>query len=459
MPPRTMSPNYVIILAAGDATRLKSKRSKVMHPICGRPMVDYVLEAAFSLRPKRVALVLGHDRETVLAHLKGKKGLIFAHQRERLGTGHAAHVGLKALGVGNGRVLILSGDVPLLTGTTLKKLQHLGGTTPLALLTAVLPNPRGYGRIMRNLEGEIEGIVEEKNATPEQRQVNEINAGVYLVDAGFLKNALPKIKRDPIKKEFYLTEIVAQAVAKKNRVQNLSVADPFEILGVNTRAELAYVNQRMRSDLVADHLERGVGMQDPDTVYVDHGVKIGPDSFLGAGVQLLGKTQIGPDVSIETGCILKNCVVKERAELRAFSYLEDCEIRVEARIGPFARIRPGSVVERTARVGNFVEVKKTYLGKGSKANHLSYLGDATIGKNANIGAGTITCNYDGKRKNRTILGDEVFVGSGTQLVAPVKVGKGAYIGAGTTVTRDVPAGSLAVSRTPQKNLRRSSKKK
>jgi bifunctional UDP-N-acetylglucosamine pyrophosphorylase/glucosamine-1-phosphate N-acetyltransferase len=420
-------------------------------------MIDYVLEAAYSLKPRKIAVVVGNDRTSVLDHLKGRRGLVFAHQKQRLGTAHAVQTGLDALGVSRGEIIILSGDVPLLQSDTLKSLCRIKEWAPLAFLTAVLPDPTGYGRVVRDFQGKVIGIVEEKNAGSSERQINEINAGVYRVEAGFLRRALPKIKRDPVKKEYYLTELVTQALAQGRYPQAHSVADAHEVLGANTRAELAYLNQNVRSALAAFHLANGVGMEDPGSVFLDYGVKIGSDSFLGAGVHLKGDTRLGSGVLVEAGCILKNCRIGNGVTLKAYSYLEDCEVLSDAVIGPFARVRPGSIIEGAARVGNFVELKKTRLGRGSKVNHLSYLGDAVVGKDVNVGAGTITCNYDGKRKYATVIADGVFIGSDSQLVAPVKIGKRAYVGAGTTVTKDVPAGALVTSRVPQKNARRRNK--
>ncbi|HCU24955.1 MAG TPA: UDP-N-acetylglucosamine diphosphorylase/glucosamine-1-phosphate N-acetyltransferase [Deltaproteobacteria bacterium] len=443
---------HVIVLAAGNSTRLKSRTSKIMHPLCGRPMIDGVLTVARSLRPQKISVVLGNDRETVIAHLRGQKGLVFAHQKERLGTAHAVQVGLKALGKISGPVLILSGDVPLLRSETLRHLLRLGTARPLSLVTAVLPEPFGYGRILRDAVGNIQAIVEEKNATPEEKQINEINAGIYCAEAGFLKTGLSEIRLDPIKKEYYLTDLVAAALRRKIPVHTVAVADSREILGVNTRAELAYAQQVRRQAILARHLEAGVGMQDPSATYIDEEVRIGEDTYVAANVHLLGRTSIGKACRIEPGAILLDARLGDGVQIQAYSHLQDCVVKSGAIVGPFARLRPGTVLEAEAHVGNFVELKKTRLGQKSKANHLAYLGDASIGRGVNVGAGTITCNYDGKNKYRTVLGDGVFVGSDTQLVAPVKVGKGAYIGAGTTVTKNVPPGALALSRLPQKNV-------
>ncbi|MFO1463730.1 MAG: bifunctional UDP-N-acetylglucosamine diphosphorylase/glucosamine-1-phosphate N-acetyltransferase GlmU [bacterium] len=448
-----MKPLSMIVLAAGNSTRLKSRLTKVMHPLCGRPLLDYVLATARALRPKRIAVVLGNDRERVLEHLKGQKGLIFAHQKERRGTAHAAQVGLKALGQAQGHVVILSGDVPLLKPETLKRLLRLGAARPLSLVTAVVADPFGYGRILRDGAGRVQGIVEEKNASPEERQINEINAGIYCVEAGFLRKALAQIRPDPVKKEFYLTDIVGYAASHGIPVHTVAVEQSHEILGVNTRAELAYLEQIHRQEIAARHLDAGIGMQDPNTVYIDADVKVGEDSYLGAGVQLLGATKVGKGCRIGPGCIVIDSQLGDGVQLRPYSHLDRSVVKSGATVGPFSHLRPASVVSEEAHVGNFVELKKTVLGRGSKANHLSYLGDAVIGRGVNIGAGTITCNYDGKKKFPTYLEDEVFVGSDTQLVAPVRVGKGAYIGAGTTVTQNVPPGALAVSRVPQRNIK------
>lgn len=454
-----MAAPYILILAAGNSTRLKSRYPKVLHPLCGRPMIDYVLGVARALKPRKIALVVGFGRDRVRAHLQGQRGLVLAHQKERLGTAHAVQAGLKALGAVSGEVVILSGDVPLLRAKTLKTFLRAKTSGPLSLVTALLPNPTGYGRVLRDESGGVLGVVEEKNANPAERQINEINGGIYRAQISFLRNNLSKIKKDPKKREYYLTDLVAVAVSQHQEVLGWQLPDSREILGANTRAELAYLNKILHDELVRFHLNQGVGMQDPDHVYLDHGVTLGSDTFLGPGVQIMEGSRIAADVRIEAGSILRNVRVEEGAQICAYSYLEDCVVRKGARVGPFARIRPGSEVGAGARVGNFVEMKKTRLGAGSKANHLSYLGDCRVGKDVNIGAGTITCNYDGKKKYQTLIQDGSFIGSDSQLVAPVKVGKKSYVGSGTTVTRDVPSGALALSRVPQRNIKDWLKKK
>lgn len=447
----------VIILAAGNSTRLKSARSKVLHPIAGQPMIDYVLKSARQLKPKSIALVLGHDRASITAHLKDQAKLYFAHQKERRGTAHAAQVGLRALQKAKACgdwVLILNGDVPFLQAATLKQLLKKTASHPLGILSAYLNDPSGYGRIVRGVNGEISAIVEEKNASAQQRSIHEINPGVYLAKQDWLIPALKKIKPNPVNGELYITDLIALAKAEDVGVASHEVDRPEEILGANTREDLAYLNLLKREELAAKHLNAGVGMQAPENVFVDEGVKIGADTFLETGVQLLGNTKVGKGCHIEAGCILKDTSLADGVVLKAYSYLESCRVEQDATIGPFARVRPQSVIGKAAKVGNFVELKKTKLGAGSKASHLSYLGDTLVGQDANIGAGTITCNYDGKNKYQTTIGERVFVGSDTQLVAPVKLGKDAYVGAGTTVTKNVPAGHLVTSRTPQKNRKR-----
>jgi len=454
-----MKPLSIIVLAAGNSTRLKSRLTKVMHLLCGRPLIDYVLATARSLRPQKIAMVLGHDRERVETHLGKQKALVFAHQKERRGTAHATQVGLKALGQARGHAVILSGDVPLLKSETLKRLLRLGAARPLSLVTAVVADPFGYGRILRDGQGRVYGIIEEKNASPEERQINEINAGIYCVDLDFLRKALARIRPDPVKNEYYLTDIVAYAAQQGIPVHTVPAENSHEILGVNTRGELAYLEQIRRQEIAARHLEAGVGMQDPNTVYIDEGVKIGEDSYLGACVHLMGNTKVGKGSRLGFGSIVIDSQIGDGVQLRAYSHLDRCVVKSGAIVGPFSHLRPASVVAEDAHVGNFVELKKTTLGKGSKANHLSYLGDAIIGKGVNVGAGTITCNYDGKNKFITRLDDGVFVGSDTQLVAPVRVGKNAYIGAGTTLTQNVPADALAISRVPQRNISGYSRKR
>ncbi len=444
----------VVILAAGEATRFKSKINKVMHPLCGRPMIDYVVDLARSMKPKKICIVVGNDKERLQEHFKGQKEILFAHQKERLGTAHAVQVGLQTLKPQGGKILILNGDVPLLQKNTLQELLKKSNVSPLVLLTAIATQPYGYGRIIRDAEGKLVDIIEELNATETERQINEINAGIYIIDNNWLKGSLNKISKDPIKKEFYFTKLVSLAHAEGWNANAHLVREFYEILGANTRTELVYLEQWLQQKIILRHLAAGVTIQNPQTTYIESSVRIHPDSFLETSVRLSGNTQIGEGSLIETGCVIKNSKIGNQVQLKAYSYLEDAVIGAESVIGPFARIRPGTKLANHVRIGNFVELKKSKIGKGSKANHLSYIGDAVIGSNVNIGAGTITCNYDGKKKSSTHIADNVFIGSDTQLIAPVRIGKGAYVGAGTTVTKNVPAGTLTVSRVEQKSLKR-----
>lgn len=448
----------VIILAAGNSTRMQSSLTKVLHPVGGMPMIEHVVKAAQSLKPKNICLVLGHQKEKVEEQLASYQNLQFCLQKERLGTGHALSVGLKALKNPAKKILVLSGDVPLLTAATLKKIIRNQNSSKasgdgLTLLSAHLENPYGYGRILRQ-DKKVISIIEEKNANFEQKKISEINAGVYFFDCAWLADNLKKIKRNSLKKEYYLTDLVEIAASQNLPIRSVLLKNFWEILGANTRAELAQLNQIFYQQKNEALLSSGVSLQDPDYTYVEASVKIGQDSYVESGVQLKGNTQIGKEVYLEAGSVLKNCRIGDKVHIRAYSYLEDCSIDSEAIVGPFARVRPGSKVMKAARVGNFVEIKNTQLGKGSKANHLTYLGDCSVQENVNIGAGTITCNYDGKNKFKTQIGAGSFIGSDSQLVAPVKIGKGSYVAAGTTVTQDVPDGKLAIARVPQKNIRR-----
>ncbi|MBI2337238.1 MAG: bifunctional UDP-N-acetylglucosamine diphosphorylase/glucosamine-1-phosphate N-acetyltransferase GlmU [Deltaproteobacteria bacterium] len=442
-----------IILAAGDSTRLRSSLTKVLHPVAGLPMIHYPVKQASSLGCVPLVLVVGNQAKDVESVFDKKLKLKFVVQKKRLGTAHAVNAALAKLGAAKGDVLILSGDVPLLRSMVLKGFveQHQVSGASLTLMTTVLPDPTGYGRILRDANGNIVKIIEEVNAQEHEKAINEINGGVYLIKAEWLKKWIPLIKPDPIKKEYYLTEIVNLASLEALLVQSFSV-DANELLGVNTRAELAYVNKIKRNRRISHWLTHGVGMEDPGSVIIDTTVKIGQDSWLGSQVHLLGQTVIGKGVKIEVGSYLKDVMVQDGAIIKAYSYLESGKIGKNCQVGPFARIRPGTFLQEGSRVGNFVELKNTTLGRDTKANHLSYLGDAKIGARVNVGAGTITCNYDGQKKYPTSIGEGVFIGSDVQLVAPVRVGRDAYVGAGTTVTKNIPPGSLAISRAPQKNI-------
>ena len=454
-----------VVLAAGKGTRMKSDRAKVLHQACGRPLAWFPIRAAFALDCAPVVAVVGHQAELVekeLSQLFPGAPLAYALQKEQLGTGHAvlsAQAALKKAGFSDqGSVLLLCGDTPLVTAETLQRLirakQDSGA--PLAFIATRPADPKGYGRIVRNEKGFPERIVEEKDASAAEKKIGEVNAGIYLADAPFLFKALGQANRNNVQGEYYLTDIVsaAAAAAREGRAPWPATieASEEEVSGVNDRAQLAWSAARLRERRLSALMREGVSVVDPAVTYVDEGVEIGPDSVLEPLVSLRGKTRLGQGVEVGQGCVLIDVEVEDGARILPYCHLHGARLGKGAIVGPFARLRPGAQVSEQAHVGNFVELKKTVLGKGSKANHLTYLGDAVIGEGVNVGAGTITCNYDGKKKHVTVIEDGAFIGSDTQFVAPVTVHKGAYVGTGTTVREDVPAGSLAVSAGKQRNI-------
>jgi bifunctional UDP-N-acetylglucosamine pyrophosphorylase/glucosamine-1-phosphate N-acetyltransferase len=440
-----------IVLAAGKGTRMRSARAKVLHELLGRPMVDYPVALARAIGADPVVAVLGHQREAVEKSLLarfGDKTIAVVEQTEQRGTGHAVRLAMPALARFSGQlVLVLYGDVPLLRRETL---EELVGTARrygcLAVVTATPPDPTGYGRILRDQRGHVIGVVEQKDASAEERAITEINAGIYCGPADFFREATAGLRAKNAQGEFYLTDIVARAASGIG--VSAVEADYRDVAGVNDRHQLAEAEATMRMR-VNRELMAHVTFQDPSSTVVEPDVEIGVDVVLGRNVALRGNTRIGHDTRIGDGVILTNVEVGAGVEIKPYSVATDSVIGAGASIGPFAHLRPGSDIGTDAHVGNFVETKKTKLGKGSKANHLTYLGDAVIGEKVNVGAGTITCNYNGYEKSQTVIEDGAFIGSDSQLVAPVRIGKKAVIGAGTTVTRDVSAGSLALSRAPQ----------
>lgn len=438
---------------------MKSEKAKVLHEIGGRPMLSYVLDAASELGSQKTVVIVGHQADKV-RDLFSESGVIFAEQKEQLGTGHAVMQAGKALSRFKGDVLILSGDVPLITKGTLEGLMdtHKKEKATVTVLTAEPENPYGYGRVIKDPRGNIRKIVEEKDATAKEKTVKEINTGIYCVDSAFLFEALKTIKPQNVQKEYYLTDIVGIAVKDRKRVSASKIRDFKEAMGINSRIELAEAECIIRLKKLNDLMAKGVTIVDPSGTYISPSVKIGPDTVVYPGALISGDTVIGPGCSIGPGSIISDTRIGKGVKIKAYSVIEESEIRDGAFVGPMAHIRPNSVIEKGAHIGNFVEVKKSTIGEGSKANHLSYIGDATIGKGVNIGAGTITCNYDGVRKYQTVIEDNVFVGSDTQLIAPVRIGKGALIGAGSTITEDVPDDSLALSRVKQETRKGWAKK-
>ena len=460
-----MSGLGVIIMAAGLGKRMKSAVAKVLHPVAGRPMVLYVVDIASHLAERGVAVVVGHQGADVRKAVEGVGAHVaVAEQTRQLGTGHAV---LQArpcspltLDRKPSRYLILNGDTPLLTEATVRELlaMHDAQGAAVTLLTAVLDDAAGYGRVLRRRRDEwaqgaadnaVQTIVEDKDASEDERRVREINVGTYVVDGDFLFPALDKLDPRNAQGEYYLTDIVQMAVQQGRTVSALRLRAIDEGLGINSRVQLAEAEQVIRQRIRERWLEAGVTMRDPASTWIDAEVTIGRDTVLYPHVTLEGRTVIGEETVVHSGSRITDCTIGNKVEILDHCILRESHVEEESHLGPFAHLRPGVTVRRNAKVGNFVEMKKTELGEGSKANHLSYLGDAQIGAGVNIGAGTITCNYDGWKKFQTVVGDQVFIGSDVQLIAPVRVGSGAMIAAGTTVTQDVPADALVLSRVPQ----------
>jgi len=451
-----------VVLAAGRGTRFKSPRPKVMHEILGKPLLYYPVRLALDSGAARVICVVEKDSDEVREYLKmdfSGKPVVVAVQEERLGTAHALHSAEECIPGGEGKVLVLYGADPMMTAETIQNLISSGVGSDLAITTAVLENPRGYGRIMRDSTGKIAGIIEEKDASPDQKLLKEINVGIYFMNAGLARGILEKVGNKNAQKEYYLTDLVGWTVNKGLRVVDVRISDAAELVGVNDRAELAVCAREMARRINLNHMRNGVTIAVPECTWIGPGVVIGTDTVIMPGCTIMGGTGIGASCRMDSFSTITDSVIRDNVRIREYCHIEGCEIGDGAIIGPFARLRPGSVIETGAHVGNFVELKKTRLGKRSKANHLSYLGDAEIGSDVNVGAGTITCNYDGINKHKTIIEDGVFVGSDTQFVAPVKIGKGALIGAGSTITQDVPPDALAVSRVPQSNTAGYAKKR
>ncbi len=446
----------VIVLAAGQGTRMRSKLAKVLHPVCGRPMALYAVDLAETLAKGRVAVVVGHQAEKVKDLLADRK-IDLVVQARQLGTGHAvtqaqsAFQGRGGNAWGGLRFVILSGDTPLLTEATVQAMlaAHDRGRATVSMLTAHLDRPAGYGRVMRGRDGSVWKIIEDKDASPSDRRLTEVNAGTYVVEGEFLFPALAALKPANAQKEYYLTDIVETAIRKGKKVTAYIASNPVEALGINTRAELAEAERVLRGRVRHRLMDAGVTFLAPETSFVDAGVKIGRDSVIHPHVTLEGRTAIGEDCVIRSHARLVESVLDDGVTVLDGCVIEGSRLEEGCTVGPFAHLRPGTIVRRNARVGNFVELKKTDLGEGSKANHLSYLGDTRIGKRVNVGAGTITCNYDGINKHQTVIDDDVFIGSDVSLVAPVKVGKGAIVAAGSVVTQDVTADALALGRARQ----------
>jgi bifunctional UDP-N-acetylglucosamine pyrophosphorylase/glucosamine-1-phosphate N-acetyltransferase len=449
-----------VILAAGKGTRMKSDLVKVLHPLLGVPMLSYPVELSLNgIRAEKTVVVVGHQAEKIKEGFKDPR-IHFVLQKKQLGTGHAVMQAMPFFQSFEGTILILCGDVPLVKAETLRSFMDAfwKNGSVLSVLTAVVENPHGYGRILRSPAGWLEKIVEEKDASEEEKLIREINTGIFCVEAPYLADGLKEIGQENAQGEYYLTDLVEIGRKRGLRCSAHMVADPAEVMGINTKVDLAIAHEVLRQEKVRDLMLSGVTIIDPKTTYVDKAVEIGKDTALYPNSILQGKTKIGERCIIESNTKISESIIGNEVTIRSNSVITESKIDDGASIGPFAHLRPLTEVKTKAKIGNFVEVKKSVIGKGTKANHLTYIGDSLIGEEVNIGAGTITCNYDGFGKYQTIIGDRVFVGSNVELVAPVKVGSRSSIGAGTTVTKDVPEGALAISRTRQKNIKGWNKK-
>jgi len=437
----------VVILAAGMGKRMRSDLPKVLHPIAGRPMLACVLDVASSLSPRRIVVVHGHGADAVRAAF-ADPAIGWALQSPQLGTGHAV---MQALPLLDDTVptLVLYGDVPLTRGDTLRRLLAAAGSHALGLLTVDLADPTGYGRIVRNEHGEVQAIVEHKDASEAQRALRESNTGILVAPTPALRRWLAGLSNHNAQGEYYLTDIVAMAVAEGMPVATAQPDAVWETLGVNSKAQLAELERIHQRNQAEDLMDAGVGLADPARIDIRGSLTVGRDCFIDINCVFEGQVELGDRVRIGAHCVLKNMKIASGTEVLPMCHLEGAQVGADSRIGPFARLRPGTVLGEHNHVGNFVEMKNTQMADHSKANHLAYVGDATVGARVNIGAGTITCNYDGVNKHRTVIEDDAFIGSDTQLVAPVTVGRGATLGAGTTLTRDAPADQLTVSRARQ----------
>lgn len=443
----------VVLLAAGQGTRMKSAHPKVLHNLCGKAMISYIAEAATEIKPKTfVAVVSPAAAKSVKAELPAKAKVVA--QEEPLGTGHAVQTSEPALKGFAGTVLVLCGDTPLITGRTLKSLvkAHKDRRAAATVLTAKVDDPHGYGRIIRG-NGGIKRIVEERDADPMESLIREVNTGTYCFDGIKLFAALHEIEPENSQQEQYLTDVIEVFFKKNEKVAAFQVEDSMETLGVNSRAQLADAEMIMQARLNREHMTRGVTLIHPMLTYIDATVNIGRDTVVYPNTFLTGKTKVGEGCLLGPSCQIVDSRVGDSCEI-TFSVVRESRLAAGVKIGPFANVRPGSKVEANGKVGSFVEIKAAEIGKDSKVPHLSYIGDATIGDGVNVGAGTITCNFDGARKHRTVVGDNAFIGSDTILVAPVHVGKGAYTGAGSTITKDVPDDGLGIERSEQRNLER-----
>jgi len=451
----------VVILAAGQGTRMKSRMAKVLHRAGGKPLVRQAIDTALEIAPpERIFVVVGYQADRVRAEVEAA-GVGTIHQTEQLGTGHAVLCGEDRLAGLGGRLIVFVGDCPLIRAGTLEELAEMqrGSRAAAAVITTDVDDPTGYGRIIRGAGGDVEEIVEQKAATPAQLAVREINSGIFCFDSAALWKHIHEIRPDNAAREYYLTDMVSILKRAGGRVTAVKVPDSSELLGINDRVQLATADRILRARKVHQLMLDGVTIEKPETVTVDTDVKIGMDTVIGPFTRITGATEIGENCRVGASSIIDASILADNVEVFPFSMISASRLDAGAQVGPFARLRMGAHVGENAHVGNFVELKKTRLGAGSKSMHLAYLGDSTIGEKVNIGAGTITCNYDGKKKYPTVIGDGVFVGSNSTLIAPVEIAEGAYIGAGSVINQKVPARALALGRSRQVNKEGWSKRK
>ena len=437
----------IVILAAGKGTRMNSQLPKVLQPLAGKPILQYVLDTTHSLQPNNISIVAGHKSE-MLRELIKDKNISWRIQDTQLGTGHAVIQAIPDLN--SDKTLILYGDVPLIKKADLQSLIKKSDTG-LAVMTHIKNDANGYGRILRE-DNKIQGIIEDKDCNKEQKKIKEINTGILAADTKYLKQWLSRLTNENAQKEYYLTDIVKFAVEDNITVSSHEVEEEISISGVNSKSELAYIERGLQLNKAEELMEKGVTVLDPNRIDIRGQLKCGQDVTIDIGCIFEGNVNLGNNVHIKPYSFIKNSDIDENSTIEAFSHIDSSKVGSSCRVGPYARLRPGTVLESEVHIGNYVEIKNSLVDQGTKINHLSYIGDSEIGKNVNIGAGTITCNYDGVDKHKTIIEDDVFVGSNTQIVAPLKVGKGATIGAGSTITKDVPKNDLTLSRAQQKTI-------
>jgi bifunctional UDP-N-acetylglucosamine pyrophosphorylase/glucosamine-1-phosphate N-acetyltransferase len=443
-----LAPVSVVILAAGQGKRMNSALPKVLQPLAGRPLLAHVVGTARAMRPAAIHVVYGHGGEDVRAAFAEHADLEWALQAEQLGTGHAVMQALPAI-PDEHRVLVLYGDVPLIRPQTLEQLTSANSDGKLALLTARVDDATGYGRVLRNARGEVTRIVEHNDATDEERRVNEINTGLMAFEARAFRRYLGNLKNDNAQREYYLTDVIGMAVADRVGVEGIVAESASEALGINDRAQLAAAERALQRRQAIDLMQRGVTLADPERLDVRGEVVVGRDVFIDIGVVLEGKVVLGDRTRLEAYAVVRNCTLGAGTVVHSHCVLENSTAGDDCEIGPFSRLRPGVVLSGHVKVGNFVEMKNSQIASHSKVNHLTYVGDAAVGTRVNVGAGTITCNYDGANKHKTVIGDNAFIGSGVMLVAPVEIGAGATIGAGSTITKDTPPAELTIARSKQ----------